>query len=138
MPAKDLFHDAVKNGLIKDGWSITHDPLKLDFGFTDAFVDLGAERLLAAERGTEKIAVEIKSFAGSSELYEFHTALGQFLNYKLVLEKQEPDRVLFLAVPKDTYETFFKHDLIAGIVQNFGLKIVVYNPKSEEIALWIN
>ena len=76
MPARDFFYDAVKNALIKDGWMITHDPLKLNFGFTTAFVDLGAEKLLAAEKGSEKIAVEIKSFAGSSELYEFHTALG--------------------------------------------------------------
>ena len=26
MPAHDTFHDAVKHGLIKDGWTITDDP----------------------------------------------------------------------------------------------------------------
>ena len=30
MSAKDRFHQAVKTGLIKDGWTITHDPLSLD------------------------------------------------------------------------------------------------------------
>lgn len=137
MTARDLFHEALKTGLVKEGWTVTHDPFKLNFGFTTAFVDLGAEKLLAAEKGTEKIAVEIKSFAGSSELYEFHTALGQFINYNSVLAKQEPDRILFLAVPQDTYETFFKYDLIAGIIQTFGLKIIVYNPRSEDVTEWI-
>jgi hypothetical protein len=137
MPKKDKFHDAVKNALNKDGWTITDDPYKLDFGFTDAFVDLGAERLLAAEKGKEKIAVEVKSFIGSSELYEFHTALGQFANYELALQIEDPDRVLFLAVPVETYDTFFQHNLIAKSVEKHNLKIIVYNPLSEVIIKWI-
>jgi hypothetical protein len=137
MPKRDLFHDAVKNGLIKEGWSITDDPYKLDFGFTEAFVDLGAEKLLAATNGKDKIAVEIKSFVGSSELYEFHTAIGQFINYKKAIQRTEPDRVLFLAVPIETYETFFKHDLIDELVIENNLKIIVYNPEKEVIEKWI-
>lgn len=107
MPAKDKFHHAVKQALIKEEWTITHDPYTLDFGFTEAYVDLGAEKLIAAEKGKEKIAIEVKSFLGSSDLYEFHTALGQFINYKAALRREEPDRMLFLAVPQDTYQTFF-------------------------------
>lgn len=137
MPKRDFFHEAVKNALIKEDWTITDDPFKLDFGFTEAFVDLGAEKLLAAERGKEKIAVEIKSFVGSSELYEFHTALGQFINYKIALKHKEPERLLFLAVPKETFETFFKNDLIAEIVSEHGLRIIVYNSKKEVIEQWI-
>ena len=137
MPKRDFFHEAVKNALIKEGWTITDDPFKLDFGFTEAFVDLGAEKLLAAEKGKEKIAVEIKSFVSSSELYEFHTALGQFINYKVALKREEPDRILFLAVPKETFETFFKHDLIDEIIKENKLKIIVYNSKNEVIEQWI-
>ena len=59
MPATDVYHDRVKNALVKDGWTITHDPYTLSFGLKNVFVDLGAERLLAAEKGQEKIAVEI-------------------------------------------------------------------------------
>ena len=66
MTAKDIFHDAVKHALEKDGWKITHDPLFLSFGGVDMYIDLGAERILAAERDDEKIAVEIKSFIGPS------------------------------------------------------------------------
>lgn len=85
MPAQDLFHQAVKNALIKDGWTITHDPLFLSFGEVDFFLDLGAEKVFAAERSGRKIAVEVKSFTSSSAIAEFHTALGQFLNYRIAL-----------------------------------------------------
>jgi len=73
MPARDIYHNAVKAALIADGWSITHDPYRIEFGGKDAYVDLGAERarldvVLAAERGTTTIAVEIKTFTGLSVL----------------------------------------------------------------------
>ena len=45
-------------------------------GEIDAYIDLGAERLLVAEKAGEKIAVEIKSFLGASNIYEFYTAFG--------------------------------------------------------------
>jgi hypothetical protein len=77
MPARDIYHNAVRNALIKDGWKITHDPYPLSFGFRDVFVDIGAERLIAAERGSEKIAVEIKTFLGASEIRDFELAVGQ-------------------------------------------------------------
>ena len=93
MTAKDIFHDAVKHALEKDGWKITHDPLFLSFGGVDMYIDLGAERILAAERDDEKIAVEIKSFIGPSATTEFSIALGQFLKYQLALE--EEDRIAF-------------------------------------------
>ena len=70
MPARDLYHDAVKRALQKDGWKITHDPLKLKMGRRDRYVDLGAERLLAAERRGEQIAVEVKSFIGAAPLHD--------------------------------------------------------------------
>ena len=76
MPTKDIFHNAVKNALIKDGWTITDDPLYLDYGGIHMYVDLGAEKIIAAEKDTEKIAIEIKSFVQASMTYEFHTALG--------------------------------------------------------------
>lgn len=51
-------------------------------------IDLGAEKLLAAEREGEKIAVEIKSFLSPSAITDFHLALGQFLNYRTALRKK--------------------------------------------------
>lgn len=64
--AKDIYHDTVRTALEKDNWIITDDPLTLKVGRRDLFVDLGAEKLLAAQRQGKKIAVEIKSFISQS------------------------------------------------------------------------
>ena len=93
MPAKDIYHETVKNALIKDGWTITHDPLVLRWGTTDVYVDLGAEQLLAAEKRGQKIAVEIKSFVGRSDVDDLEKALGQYLLYHDILTQREPDRI---------------------------------------------
>lgn len=74
--AKDIFHEIVKEALVKDGWIITHDPFKLEHLEKKMKVDLGAERILAAQRGVDKIAVEIKSFLSRSRIYDFYAALG--------------------------------------------------------------
>ncbi len=91
MPAKDVFHDAVKQALQKEQWIITDDPLVVKFGKDKVLIDLGAERILAAEKAGEKMAVEIKSFLNESELFDDHAALGQFLNYRLVLQRTQPE-----------------------------------------------
>jgi len=79
MSSKDHFHDVVKAALIKEGWHITHDPLFLDFDNTRVQIDLAGEKLIAAEKDSEKIAVEIKSFLGASTIYEFHLAMVNVL-----------------------------------------------------------
>ena len=71
MPAKDIYHDTVKNALIKDGWTITDDPLSLKVGKKDIFIDLAANKLLVAEKKDKKIAVEVKSFIGTSEIIRY-------------------------------------------------------------------
>lgn len=74
MPARDIYHDNVKNALTKDGWVITHDPLRLEWGGKDLFIDLGAEQLIAAQKAERKIAVEIKSFVGKSDIDDLEKA----------------------------------------------------------------
>jgi hypothetical protein len=113
--ARDKFHNAVRRGLEKQEWQITHDPLRLEFGADDRLeVDLGAQQLLGAQRIGEKIAVEIKSFLNDSAMLDFHLALGQFLNYRLVLERLDPDRTLYLAIPGSAHESFFGTGLLKG------------------------
>jgi XisH protein len=104
MARRDKVHDIVRNALEREGWTITNDPLVVKIGRKSGEIDLGAERLLAAEREDEKIAVEIKSFIGSSTLTEFYRALGQFNLYGRALKNQFPDRILYLALPLATYE----------------------------------
>jgi XisH protein len=47
VPAKDIFHNAVRHALEKEGWIVTDDPLFLRFGGVDMYIDLAAEQLLA-------------------------------------------------------------------------------------------
>jgi XisH protein len=138
MGAKDLFHNAVKVALQKEQWVITDDPLKVEVGGTKLEIDLGAERLLAAERQGEKIAIEVKSFLGDSPLTDYHAALGQFLNYRLALEINEPERTLYLAIPINVYEAFFQREFAQLSVERYQIKRIVYDPKNEVITQWIN
>lgn len=138
MPARDVFHQAVKQGLISEGWKITADPLVIQFGGVDLYIDLGAEKLIAAEKDGQQIAVEVKSFLGPSVLTDFHAALGQFLNYRLGLEAQDPRRTLYLAVPVDTYSTFFTLPFVQAVIQRHAINIIVYNPETEVIIQWIH
>ncbi|MEH1960885.1 XisH family protein [Nostoc sp.] len=136
--AKDVFHQQVKKALIKDGWIITHDPFTIRISEAIKLqIDLAAENAIAAERNTEKIAVEIKSFIADSDISEFHTALGQYLNYCQALEEQEADRILYLAVPSETYQNFFQLPFVQRALQRYQVKLIVYDPKQEEIRQWI-
>jgi hypothetical protein len=102
MPARDIYHNAVKAALIADGWTITHNPYRIEYGGKDASVDLGAERarpdvVLAAERGRTAIAVEIKTFTGLSVLTDLQQAIGQYLLYRTWMHQTDPQRLLYLA-----------------------------------------
>ncbi|NER94297.1 MAG: fatty-acid oxidation protein subunit alpha [Symploca sp. SIO1B1] len=137
MSAKDIFHEAVKQALQKEQWVITDDPLKFKFGNVNFRADLGAERLIAAQRTGEKIAVEIKSFLNPSAITDFYSALGQFLSYRLALESIDPDRSLYLAVPIDAYQTFFQYEFTQIALQRYEVLIIVYDPANEVIVQWI-
>ncbi len=138
MPAKDLLHDCVKNALIKDGWKITDDPFRLKYKGRKLYVDLGAERILAAEKGEEKIAVEIKSFVGASEMNDLENALGQFIFYRAILAENEPDRELFLAVPDEVFQTLFQKEFYDLLTKNNMAKVFGVNEEKEEIIGWID
>ncbi len=137
MAAKDIFHHAVRAALIKDQWIITNDPLTLQVDGVDFYIDLGAEKLLAAERAGQRIAVEIKSFLGPSLVSDFHVALGQCLNYRLALDSYDATRKLYLAVPVDTYSTFFAIPFVQRSVQRYQLPLLVYDPEPQEVVQWI-
>jgi XisH protein len=135
--ARDAFHEVVKTALQQDGWSITHDPYSLVAGSFDLAIDLGAEKVIAAERGEKKIAVEVKSFLGASKITQFYAAMGQFIAYRSALQVQEKERVLYLAVPSDVYRRFFVTPFIEELVEQNQLYLLVYDVDQEVIKRWI-
>ncbi len=137
MPAKDIYHDKAKNALIKDGWEITHDPLRLAWGGKDMYVDLGAERIFAAEKEGRKIAVEVKSFIGLSEMDDTEKALGQYLLYRSVMTRTEPDRILYLAVHDEVFNEIFNEPLGKLLRDDFQLRLMVFHLQEEVVLQWI-
>jgi hypothetical protein len=137
MPRKDIFHEAVKIALEKDKWEVTHDPLYFEWEDATYFPDLGAEKLIAATNGIDKIAVEIKTFLGQVSQQEFYEALGQFDNYAIALSDIEPERKLVLAIPVVAYETFFQRPFVKRIVEVKQIRLLIYNPENQTIEQWI-
>jgi len=138
MPAKDIYHDTVKTALIKDGWTITHDPLRLKLRRgKKLFIDLGAERLIAAEKDTQKIAVEIKSFIGASVMKDLEVALGQFMLYLQLLQRYDPERTLYLAVAEEIRKNVFEEEAGEILLQNSIIRLVTFDPTKEAIVQWI-
>jgi hypothetical protein len=136
MPKLDTIHNAVKSALIKDGWTITHDPFIITYKELLLYADLAAERTIAAQRGDQKIVVEVKSFIGASKLQDLKTGLGQYEIYLSFLEITDPERKLYIAISEKVYEEFFTLESIQVIVKRFQLPLIVVNLETEEIVKW--
>jgi len=138
MSAKNIYHDVVIDALIADGWKITDDPLKLTYGKRKLYVDLGAERVIGAEQNGKRIAVEIQSFLGRSEVSDFEAAIGQYAVYQTVLRESEPDRALYLAIHLEIAEGIFAEPLGRLITSRQGVKILVFNESTRRVLEWID
>jgi hypothetical protein len=137
--AKNIYHDTVVHALEADGWTITHDPMTLSYGDRDLYMDLGAERTaIAAEKGEQKIAVEIQSFLNPSAVRDLQEAVGQFEIYRAVLEEREPARTPYLAVPRRVYKGLLSEPLGKLIVDRLQLRLLVFDEKGEKVLQWIS
>ena len=139
MPRVDYLHNTVRNALNKDGWLITDDPFRISFGIRKVYVDLGAEKsLLAAEKGSERIAIEIKSFVGISQMNDLENAVGQYIVYRTYLREVEPTRLLYLAVDSEAYAEVFSDISGRILLDTNEIKLIVVDIELEEITEWIS
>ncbi|MEQ8971863.1 MAG: element excision factor XisH family protein [Coleofasciculus sp. C1-SOL-03] len=136
--AKDIYHDTVKAALEKDGWRITDELFRLTIGSRSVYIDLGAEKLIAAEKEGRKIAIEIKSFLSPSPVNDLETALGQYILYRDALKRSQPDRILYLAISNEVYLDFFQEEIAQMVVENQQLKLIIFDINQVEIIQWIN
>jgi hypothetical protein len=138
MSAKNLHHDTVVAALIADGWTITDDPLTLNFGGKDLYVDLGAERpTLAAEKAGRKIAVEVQSFRGPSPVRNLEEAVGQYEIYRSILRVRQPDRQLYMAVPIPVYDGVLSDRFGQFIISDLRVRLLVFDEQRGRVVQWI-
>jgi len=137
MSAKNVYHDVVIDALVADGWTITDDPLSLKYGGRDLHVDLGAERpVIGAKKADEKIAVEIQSFLSDSPVHDVEVALGQHEIYQAALEKTDPQRKLFLAVPSRVHRGIFSEKFGKLVIKKFSISLLVFDEKKSRVLKW--
>lgn len=137
MTRKDIYHDKVKEALRKDGRTITHDPFHLRIGKKRLAMDLGAERLISAEKGLRRIVVEVKSFVGRSDVKDLEQALGQYILYYQVMSEQNVERELYLAVHRRAYLAVFQSELGKILLKNGLIRLLVFDEFEEVIVEWI-
>jgi hypothetical protein len=135
--ARDIYHDTVKLALEKDGGQ----SLTILFHFKLARIvypaDLGAERLISAEKELRKIVVEVKSFVGQSDVKDLQQALGQYVLYRQILNEMKVERVLYLAISQPTFNSVFSIELGQVLLKNQIVKLIVFDDESEVIVQWI-
>jgi hypothetical protein len=138
MPARNIDHHAVIEALKADGWTITHDPLLIPYGDRRLFIDVGAERAtIGAERGSERIAVEISSFVADSPMRDLQEAVGQFVVYRALLSQLEPERILFLGVSTRVFDSVLSEPLGKVVAADVRLRILVYDAQQQKVVRWI-
>lgn len=137
--AKDIYHQLVREALEKEGWTITDDPYYLYYGggLKKVAADLGAEKWIVAEKDLQKIVVEVKSFNHPSLINDFHHAVGQLEFYGFLLKKQEPERVLYLAMPKYAYDELAQEEEIREFIKIHEIKFILFDISLISISQWI-
>jgi len=138
MPQYDLYHNEVKNALVKDGWVITDDPFTIEYKGLRLYADLGAEKLLAAEKKQRKIVIEIKVFNSPSLITELEKTLGQYNIYLSLLRRINPELKLYLAISETVYIDFFQKPAIQDILSDQQINYLIFDQNQEVIVQWIN
>lgn len=134
--ARDIIHDAVKEALIKDKWDV-EDDYTIRSGGVGFDIDLSAEKVIVAERGVEQILVEVKSFGDPSLIYSFHSAIGQYLDYRGALKDEGIDLKLYLAISEKTYIKLMKAPFFRRRLEEHKVKQLIVNVESKTIVKWI-
>jgi hypothetical protein len=134
--AKDKLHNIVETALLKDGWR-NIKAISLDYEGTDLNIDIIADKLISAEKGNLQIAVEVKSFNNPSVTYDFHQAVGQYLHYRMALERLNIQRMPYLAVPEAIHANYLSQPFFQDSLSLHCVNLVTVSVVSQEIAQWI-
>ncbi len=134
MPAKDRHHDAVKRALIKDGWSVTAEQVKLSFGDRYLWIDMQAEK----QDQQRIILVEVKELDDvSSPVEALASAVGKYLLYRLGITYTPQNIPLFLAVSEASYVGILSTIMGQSVLAQTQISLLIFDPEQEIIVKWI-
>jgi XisH protein len=136
--ARDSIHIVVRKALEKDNWTITNDPFYLESGGVQVEIDLAAEKFIVADKGMSKIIVEIKSLNRRSLLYDFHAAIGQYIDYRGILKDEGIERQLYLALSESTFSQMSTKPFYNRRLAENKISIIVVDILNESIIQWIS
>ena len=135
MPARDRYHDTVKCALVKDGWTIVDEQVYLSDNVRHVWVDLSISR----NESETLILIEIKGFERTASPVEaLMAALGQYAVYQAMLEYLAMNNALYLAIPVAAYQGIFQAPVAQQSMKNLGVKLIVFDPETEEIVSWLH
>ena len=69
-------------------------------------------------------------------LREFLKASGQYMSYSKIIRKNEPIRLLYVAMPTFVYYRLIKYDWVVEVMTDLNMKIILYNSEKEIIEEW--
>ncbi|MEZ4637364.1 MAG: element excision factor XisH family protein [Caldilineaceae bacterium] len=68
---------------------------------------------------------------------ELEQAIGQYVLYRLLLNQVDPERILFLAVPKKAYRELFSEPIGELVIKDLPLNLLVVDVEEDEVKTWI-
>jgi hypothetical protein len=133
VPKRDAYHSIVKTALVRDGWTVTHDPLVVRYKGLRVYVDLAAEKASP----DSKIAIEVKVFGGHSTVDDFEKAIGQYNLYRDILRRKKIKRELFLANATKAYKKLGRIPALLESASDQKVHLLIFDEQSEEVVEWI-
>ena len=133
MPANDKYQQTVVNALIKDGWIIDKEQVHLNIDHRNLWIDIQASKL----NEQRIILIEVKNYLNvASPVSYLQDVIGQYLYYRLALQRLDIHYPLFLAIPNEAWQSLFQEEFTLYIVEELAFKIIVFDSDYEEIILW--
>jgi hypothetical protein len=135
MPRRDLYHNTVRNALIKDGWTITRDPFMLGDPKLRVYADLCVTKTTDTDAQIT-LTIEVKVFGTASHATELEKAVGQYVLYRSILKHANSPIQTYLAIPTQIHRTFFQHRIVQNLIKDEQIRLLIFNPDTETIEQW--
>jgi hypothetical protein len=133
MPAKDRLHDTVKRALVKDGWKVVDEQVRLNIGARRLWIDLYAIK----EDLNLACLVEVKGFQNVPSLVdEMAKTIGQYFIYQVVLSEKSIPLPIYVAVPDEAFQGILSEEIGLLIREALGIKLLVFDPITERVIKW--